>query len=413
MKRQIGSAQPRWVEAKKHWRLDVHKNGKRKSFYSSLPGSVKGPAECRRKAEAWLASLPLFDGPSVADVIDEYLEYRRPRVRRSTLQEDRKFLNHYLRPALGDRPIASITKKDWQAVMNCVAQRRKTKNSLGIAVSALSRAAVFAARQGYIEDAAVPRYLAYEPSAPPAKKQIFTEDEIRRIFSPELDPDPLSIYPRVLLLTGLRRGELIGLGRDDLIGNALRVRHSLDIYGERTKTKTGAGERTIYLSPYALELITKHQERAAALGYDDWQLLPHISDKGVKPMLYRALVYWWKCFARRHDIRALSLHEFRHTFISYTALRAGEDLGELKKLYGHEASMKTEAVYVHDEAKTEAQRLEEAAHAQQIGRKAVSVLEELIGKKSSTESENRLYTWDEVQALIAQAVEADRRLRNG
>ena len=37
----------------KHWRIDVQKDGTRKSFYSSKPGRT-GQREANAKADAWL-----------------------------------------------------------------------------------------------------------------------------------------------------------------------------------------------------------------------------------------------------------------------------------------------------------------------------------------------------------------------
>ena len=43
----------RWDEARKRWRIDVQRDGKRRPFYSAIPGR-KGKAECHYKADEWL-----------------------------------------------------------------------------------------------------------------------------------------------------------------------------------------------------------------------------------------------------------------------------------------------------------------------------------------------------------------------
>ena len=42
-----------WMESSQRWRIDVQKDGVRRSFYSSKPGR-NGQREANRKADAWL-----------------------------------------------------------------------------------------------------------------------------------------------------------------------------------------------------------------------------------------------------------------------------------------------------------------------------------------------------------------------
>ena len=50
---QTRTNQAKWDAARKRWRIDVQRNGVRRSFYSSQPGR-NGKAECHRKADVWI-----------------------------------------------------------------------------------------------------------------------------------------------------------------------------------------------------------------------------------------------------------------------------------------------------------------------------------------------------------------------
>lgn len=47
------TAKPRWVESRNSWILQIQVDGKRKSFYSSIPNQRQGHVECVKKAKEW------------------------------------------------------------------------------------------------------------------------------------------------------------------------------------------------------------------------------------------------------------------------------------------------------------------------------------------------------------------------
>lgn len=53
------SPTPRWLPKRRLWQMDAQYKGNRKSFYSSDSSKKTGPAECRRKWQAWNVSVNL------------------------------------------------------------------------------------------------------------------------------------------------------------------------------------------------------------------------------------------------------------------------------------------------------------------------------------------------------------------
>lgn len=65
-----------FVTQKEIWKINVQKDGERKSFYSKLPGK-RGQKDCAAKAAAWLLSdlpLSLSDKTTVDDLFELYLK---------------------------------------------------------------------------------------------------------------------------------------------------------------------------------------------------------------------------------------------------------------------------------------------------------------------------------------------------
>ena len=61
-----------FVTQKEIWKINVQKDGERKSFYSKLPGK-RGQKDCAAKAAAWLLSdaRTLYPDSSLADLYDD------------------------------------------------------------------------------------------------------------------------------------------------------------------------------------------------------------------------------------------------------------------------------------------------------------------------------------------------------
>ncbi len=55
----------------------------------------------------------------------------------------------------------------------------------------------------------------------------------------------------------------------------------------------------------------------------------------------------WQEWREAHSIN-ITLHELRHTYITYSRLRTNIKLEDLKSGYGHAKKMDTDGTYVHD-----------------------------------------------------------------
>ena len=128
----------------------------------------------------------------------------------------------------------------------------------------------------------------------------------------------------LLLLTGCRRGEVLGLQWSDLRGGRLRLRDS----------KTGP--RTVWLGQEAIDLLANHP-RFPKVPWIFW------NQRLKKPL--GDLQSAWELARDEATLRDFRLHDLRHTFASHAAM-GKESLPMIGRLLGH-ASVKSTARYAH------------------------------------------------------------------
>lgn len=99
----------RWDEARKRWRIDVQRDGKRRSFYSSTPGR-NGKAECHRKADTWLdEGLPDGGNTRCGVLLDAYLADAESSTSYSNWRKSESISRIRLRPVIENKRIEDLT----------------------------------------------------------------------------------------------------------------------------------------------------------------------------------------------------------------------------------------------------------------------------------------------------------------
>src|SRR5262245_44482778 len=340
------------------WRFkyDVPGNGKRGTRYVTLRGTK---AQAQAEAAKILASVAggTHVDPSaetVAEFIERWLrDWADSNVSNQTWVGYAQMLRKHLVSRVGSVPIQKLRAADLQAVYAAMAAdglADRTRLHLHrITRSMLKHAAqrgVLARNVADMLDA--PRVRATEVEIlPPAQVQAVIET---------LQGKPLYPIVAVLLGTGLRRGELLGLRWQNinLDAGTLRVEQALE---ETTRgglafkpPKTRHGRRTITLPPSTVAVLreywkTQQEQRlflglgkapADALVFGDWD---------GSPRSPRGLTHQWTAAAKTASIKA-TLHSLRHTHAS-TLIAAGLDVLTISRRLGHGSPAITLNVYGH------------------------------------------------------------------
>jgi integrase len=201
-----------------------------------------------------------------------------------------------------------------------------------------------------------PAALVSPPKVTGAAIDILSAEQVKAVVAAMRDT---SIYPQivVLLSTGMRRGELMGLqwGDLDLETGKLRIERAIEktkAQGLRIKApKTRHGRRRITLPAGAVEVLRQHRKTqieprlALGLGRLPADAFVFGTVEGA-PRDPDRITQDWKRFAAARGLPKVTLHALRHTHAS-ALIAAGADPVTVSRRLGHGSPVITMAVYAH------------------------------------------------------------------
>lgn len=205
----------------------------------------------------------------------------------------------------------------------------------------------------------VPYNAAAKATPPKAAKKApnyFQPETISEILK-ALEAEPLKwqLITHLLLVTGCRRGEIMGLKWDKVdfknnrvtIDRALIVSPSKGVYESTTKT---SDIRYLNLPAETMALLKQHkreQLRIQIANGDRWIHTGYVftQDNGDR-MNPDSITAWLNDFSKRHSLPHINPHAFRHTVAS-VLLANGTDIVTVAAQLGHASASTTENFYAH------------------------------------------------------------------
>ncbi|MET8524716.1 site-specific integrase [Micromonospora sp. NPDC005172] len=273
----------------------------------------------------------------------------------------------YLKPGLGTQPLSRLSVPMVQTFLNQQLAAGRSLRNVQIIREVLSAALTRACREELLvrNVARLVELAKWErPDIQP-----WTSDEARRFMEAARD-DPLCLAFNLLLLYGLRRGEVLGLRWCDVdqADKVLRIRQQLQrVAGElrRGPLKTKAGRRDLPLLDMTHSLLVAqrlHQQACKEAAGDGWlggdpeQQLVTSTRSGL-PIEPRNLRRSFRRICEQQGIRVIRLHDLRHT--TATLLK---DLGvparDAQLILGHSSIAVTQEIYQHDSLESRREALE-------------------------------------------------------
>ena len=205
----------------------------------------------------------------------------------------------------------------------------------------------------------VPYNAAAKSTPPKAKKKdpnYFQPDTVADILE-ALESEPLKwrLITHLLIVTGCRRGEIMGLKWEKVDFDNSRVKidrtlvssKSKGVFEESTKT---SDIRYLSLPRETMDLLRQHkreQLRLQLANGDRWLHTGYVftQDNGDR-MNPDSITGWLKDFSARHNLPHINPHAFRHTVAS-VLLANGTDIVTVSKQLGHSNITTTESFYSH------------------------------------------------------------------
>lgn len=332
MSRRTTSA--RWTGTR--WRIDVQKDGKRKSFYSSIDGR-KGQREANKKADAWLDDGIEVRGGRVETIYKEWLAELQLTTSKSNWRPIDSRWRTWVSHIIGHKYVNSLTEQDLQNVINkayAAGKSRKTLQSLCTDMRAFIK---YCRKRRLImflpEEIKIPagaRYKGKQILQPQDLIMLFNKDKTM-LRGKEVRDEYINAY-RFQVLTGLRPGELIGLSWTDISGRTVHIHRAVNIIGETTQGKNQNAVCSFVLSDMAKRILEDQKEYTEGC--------PTVFEI-TREERYRR---HWKTFATHNNISAVTPYELRHTFVSVVKTLPA---GEVKELVGHSMNMDTFGTYAH------------------------------------------------------------------
>lgn len=346
-----------WNERQKRWRINVQKDGERKTFYSSTPGR-RGQREANSKADLWLDDG--VDGSAKTSImIARFINSLKDRhVSREHIEQNEKFLRLYATPKIGNKKIGTVTEEHLQNIITYAHSIGNKGNGLSYKTLKNLRA-VLRSFIKYCRIAQVttlfPESLMIPNDAQRSSRSALQPDDIKTLFSSDKTTYRGKVIRdwyihayRLETIIGLRPGELLGLDISDISETRCTVSRSINRYGEITRGKDKNALREIALRTFEIPKIGLAEIRAQrkmllSAGVQSDALFPTPDGERTVQRVY---LRNWNRYSAFNKISEKSPYELRHTFFS-----VGKDIPEelIKPIGGHSKSFDGFATYSHEQ----------------------------------------------------------------
>jgi integrase len=312
---------------------------------------------------------------TVAELAASWLE-SNPAKRPDTLATDEYHLRVHVLPAIGMRPISSVTPAHLQSLVRQLSQNlapRTVRRGLGVVRSmfAYAVASELLVRSPY-------RGIKL-PRAEEAPCRVPSAEEVARLV--EATAEPYRAMVDLAVVLGLRFSEVAGLrvGQVDTLRRTISIAETVtrDARGRPVfgPPKSAASRRTLAVPASLSTALAEHLARRGLTGADAEALV--FTAAGGGPLRY---ANWrnrvWLPACRRAGLEGLGFHDLRRT--NATALvRLGVDVKTAQQRLGHSDVRMTIGLYAQAESNSDreaADRLGELFMGPRDGR-AMGVLE--------------------------------------
>ena len=315
--------------------------------------------ECRNMPQAINRNITL------AEYTELWLRDIAPnKLARSTLVREQRDIDRFL-PALGHLKLTELRAEHFRKLY-AELRKKKSKNN-GKPLSENTVEGVHACLCGILSDAMESGFLDHNPawrtyrySGRSIERLVADEDTAQRVIAAvENESIKYEVFFKLLIATGMRRGECCGLQWQDIdyAARSIHIRRTVvKLSGEEVivkEPKTSAGDRFVYFSAEMESLLREYhafcedvteQEDERELTDEDFLFRRH----GLTlPMTPTTFTWRFKRILQKNHLpEGLTVHSLRHTAASLM-IANGTDVTTVAGLLGHAQPSTTLDIYSH------------------------------------------------------------------
>ena len=328
-----------------------------KPIYKNVLGKTQGEIKDKLKTE--LEKVKRLDYIRAEEItVGEWVEiwlrnYGKMTMHASTYETYESNLRIHVDPHIGKRKLCKLTSLDLQKFFcyllerGRIARKESEKQPKGLSVKTVSniRTMLYSA----FEKAIAEKLLQQNPCAgcklPKEQKKemrILDPEQIGWFFEEARNSGKYEFY-YTELMTGLRRGELLGLKWSDVNFREQTItvqRQILRVNGEVKEypLKTKNAYRVLALPDHMAEMLMQMKERS-----DSPYLFPSLTGGAQDP---DSILKMFHRILKRAGLEQIRFHDLRHTFATL-ALQNGVDYKTLSGMLGHYSVAFTLDTYTH------------------------------------------------------------------
>lgn len=363
-----------------HKRTHIGKDGKQTTrWYVVVDVGTSGDGRRRQKwhggfrtrREAEIARAKLVDDlhtgsyvmpdrMTLADwVRDSWLPMTEGRVKPTTFHSYRRNLEIHVLPLIGSRPLQQLTPLMLNAMYAKLQAEGSGHGPLSAKTVRYIHTTVHKALEDAVDAGLVARNAADRAKPPrPSRRSTrqlgaWEPNELAR-FLESVHGTRLEAVWRLAAMTGMRRGEILGLrwADVDLRAARLSVRHAVVAvaYAVIESTPKSHNARVIDLDEETVNLLRAHRRRQQeerdewGADYEDHDLV--VAKENGSPIHPHSFSQAFERLLKRADVRTIRLHDLRHTHATL-ALKAGVPVKVISERLGHQSPAFTLQQYAH------------------------------------------------------------------
>lgn len=211
-----------------------------------------------------------------------------------------------------------------------------------------------------VKDGLIPFNIAARATPPKAEQKPvnYFQPETVAAIRDALDAEPMKwkVLTHLFLITGARRGELVGLKWSMVDFNRSKIHicnnllYAPDVGIYEATAKTDKSDRYVALPSETMQLLKQYKAWQAA---ERLRLGEYYHDQGYlftrdngSPMHPDSVTSWLDKFSKRHGLPHINPHAFRHTMASIL-IRNKQDIVSISKRLGHAKTSTTTDIYSH------------------------------------------------------------------